>query len=90
MMASQDGALASSRVVHVAAQALAAQEGEVAIKSPAEAVALIGHACMISVGFRLIGLGEESRLGRLAFLWHIGRSWNGHGIERFGRGCVVI
>ncbi|KAB8222466.1 PI31 proteasome regulator N-terminal-domain-containing protein [Aspergillus novoparasiticus] len=32
---------------------------EYSLKTPYEAVALIGHACMLAVNFRLVGLGEE-------------------------------
>lgn len=64
-MAPQDRALSSSRVVEVAVQALGIEtHGEATVKSPCEAVALIGHSCMISVGFRLIGLGEEGCVGK--------------------------
>lgn len=35
------------------------------LQSPYEAVALIGHACMLAVGFRLVGLGEDDNLGAL-------------------------
>jgi hypothetical protein len=33
------------------------------LNTPYEAVALIGHACMVAVDFRLVGLGEEHNLG---------------------------
>jgi hypothetical protein len=33
------------------------------LKNPIEAVALVVHAGMIAVGFRLIGLGDEDRIG---------------------------
>lgn len=33
------------------------------LRTPYEAVALIGHACMVAVDFRLVGLGEEHNLG---------------------------
>jgi hypothetical protein len=28
------------------------------------AIALFGHACMLSVGFRLVGLGEDHKIGK--------------------------
>ena len=34
-----------------------------ALRDPYDAVALLCHACMIAVGFRLTGLGEEHRIG---------------------------
>lgn len=33
------------------------------LKSPTDAVAAAVHAGMISVGFRLVGLGEDHRIG---------------------------
>lgn len=33
------------------------------LKNPYDAVALLSHACMLAVDFRLIGLGEDDRLG---------------------------
>jgi hypothetical protein len=35
------------------------------LKTTYEAVALASHACMIAVGFRLVGLGEDDRIGKL-------------------------
>jgi hypothetical protein len=34
------------------------------IKNPFEAVALAVHAGFLAVGFRLVGLGEEGRIGK--------------------------
>ncbi len=34
------------------------------ISSSYEAIALFSHACMIAVGFRLLGFGEEQKMGR--------------------------
>jgi hypothetical protein len=36
---------------------------EFSLKTPYEATALIGHACMLAVNFRLVGLGEEHTIG---------------------------
>lgn len=33
------------------------------LKSPYDAIALICHACMLAVGFRLVGLGEDHKIG---------------------------
>lgn len=38
-------------------------DGQPSLKTPYEAVALIGHACMVAVDFRLVGLGEDHNLG---------------------------
>lgn len=35
------------------------------LQSPYDAIALFSHACMTSVGFRLIGLGEDHKIGQL-------------------------
>lgn len=34
------------------------------LQSPYDAIALFGHACMVAVGFQLVGLGEENRIPR--------------------------
>lgn len=33
------------------------------LKDPYAAIAIFSHACMLAVGFRLIGLGEDHRIG---------------------------
>jgi hypothetical protein len=33
------------------------------LRNPYDAIALLCHACMLAVGFRLIGLGEDHRIG---------------------------
>lgn len=58
---STSGALASDKILNLSATCLG--DGEVNLKNPYEAVALVGHACMIAVDFRLIGLGEDHRIG---------------------------
>jgi len=86
-MAPQDRALSSSRVVEVAVQALGIEtHGEATVKSPCEAVALIGHSCMISVGFRLIGLGEEGCVVSLdpsANVTILPKEWNAQSTSTF-------
>jgi hypothetical protein len=34
------------------------------VKDPYAAVALFAHACMMAVGFRLLGLGEDHKIGK--------------------------
>ena len=34
-----------------------------ALNNPQDAIAIFMHACMLSVGFRLVGLAEDDRLG---------------------------
>jgi hypothetical protein len=53
--------LAPARIVDLAAQTLSGEASS--LTHPYEAVALIGHACMLAVDFRLIGLGEDHRIG---------------------------
>ncbi|KAI9794356.1 MAG: hypothetical protein M1816_005425 [Peltula sp. TS41687] len=38
------------------------EAGTALLQTPSEAIALICHACMLAVGFRLVGLGEDHRL----------------------------
>ena len=37
------------------------------LRDPYDAVALFSHACMVSIGFRLIGLGEDHKIGIPSF-----------------------
>ncbi|OAL29920.1 hypothetical protein AYO22_01826 [Fonsecaea multimorphosa] len=39
------------------------------IKDPFAAIALFSHACMLAVGFRLVGLGEDHKIGRNSALF---------------------
>jgi hypothetical protein len=48
-------------VLDVAIKAL--RDEQPSLKTPYEAIALIGHACMAAVGFRLVGLGEDHTIG---------------------------
>ncbi|KAI9370703.1 PI31 proteasome regulator N-terminal-domain-containing protein [Aspergillus egyptiacus] len=55
--------LSSDNVVGLAARALRPDaSSQFSLKTPYEAVALIGHACMVAVGFRLVGLSEDDTL----------------------------
>lgn len=52
--------LSPDNVVGVAARALRHDDSsDFSLKTPYEAVALIGHASLVAVGFRLVGLGED-------------------------------
>ena len=35
------------------------------LNNPYDAIALLSHSCMLAVGFRLIGLSEDQKLGNL-------------------------
>jgi hypothetical protein len=57
-------ALRQDHVLDLAAKAIQrAGDSQPSLKTSYEAVALIGHASMIAVGFKLIGLGEDHHLG---------------------------
>lgn len=58
---SQTWALAPSSILSHAAKCLGTDD--TTVRNPYEAVALIGHACMTAVGFRLIGLDEDHNIG---------------------------
>lgn len=60
-MATQN-ALSADRILSLAADSLDEQQS---LKTPYEAIALIGHACMVTLGFRLVGLGEDKTLGMI-------------------------
>ncbi|CAG8029928.1 unnamed protein product [Penicillium nalgiovense] len=46
------------------------------LKTPYEAVALIGHACMVAVDFRLVGLSEEHNLESSTITPSLPTEWN--------------
>jgi len=49
------------------------------LKNPFDAIALFSHACMIAVGFRLIGLGEDHKIGSIIPLMRAERLYT-HGL----------
>jgi PI31 proteasome regulator N-terminal len=64
MVAPQGGALGPDHILDIVAGALpAVDQSQAVVKNPYEAVALVGHACMVAIDFRLIGLGEEHQIG---------------------------
>lgn len=63
-MAGDTQTFSTDSVVELAANALRREGGdEPSLRNPYEAIALVGHACMVAVGFRLVGLGEDHNLG---------------------------
>lgn len=54
-------ALNPDHVLELAIKAL--RDEQPSLKTQYEAVALIGHACMAAVDFRLVGLGEDHNIG---------------------------
>jgi Proteasome Inhibitor PI31. len=62
-------ALRQDNILELAVRAIQpAGERQPSLKTPYEAVALIGHACMAAVDFRLVGLGEDHNLGMSAIV----------------------
>jgi len=56
--------LQQDHVLSLAARAIQPEgEDQPSLKTSYEAVALIGHACMAAVDFRLVGLGEDHTIG---------------------------
>lgn len=59
-MVGNTDSLSPDNVVGLAAQALRPDaSSDFSLNTPYEAVALIGHASLVAVGFRLVGLGED-------------------------------
>ncbi|KAL1963106.1 hypothetical protein VTN77DRAFT_8649 [Rasamsonia byssochlamydoides] len=84
MAESQGGALAATRVLDVALHSLRGDgQTEATIQNAYEAVALVGHACMIAVGFRLVGLGEEHHIESTADPTVLPKEWNAHSTYAF-------
>lgn len=62
-MTSGTESLSPDHILGLAANALRRDDDQSTLKNPYEAVALVSHACMAAVGFRLVGLGETHNLG---------------------------
>jgi hypothetical protein len=64
--------LHQDHVLDLAARAIQPTgDSQPSLKTSYEAVALIGHASMTAVGFKLVGLGEDHHLGLhlLSLIW---------------------
>ncbi|OJD16980.1 hypothetical protein AJ78_02914 [Emergomyces pasteurianus Ep9510] len=68
-------ALSSRNILDRAATCLSSDD-ETPLKNPWEAIALIGHACMVAVDFRLIGLEEDHRIESQHLLSTLPKEWN--------------
>ncbi|KAI2789317.1 hypothetical protein POX_d04803 [Penicillium oxalicum] len=66
--------LSAENVLDTAAKALGDDLPK--LQTAYEAVALIGHACMIAVDFRLVGLGEEHNLDSSSGSTALPKEWN--------------
>ena len=66
MAPTSTAALSSDSLLSLMSRSLPEQipDAKTPIKDSYAAIALFSHACMLAVGFRLIGLGEDHRLGR--------------------------
>lgn len=66
-MATSDGALKADSLLDYMVKSIPTpppdSPQQALIKDAFAAIALFSHACMLAVGFRLIGLGEEHKLG---------------------------
>lgn len=66
------GAFAPSHILELSAQSLGSDEqSETSLNNTYEAIALIGHACMTAVDFRLVGLGEDGTIGKTKMILEI-------------------
>lgn len=61
-MAPPSSALRADSIITYISKSIPSQEGRQAIKDPFAAVAIFAHACMLAVGFRLVGLGEDHKI----------------------------
>lgn len=62
-MASGTAVLAPDNVADLATRALRGDGDQLSLNNPYEAIAVVGHACMAAVDFRLVGLGEDRNIG---------------------------
>lgn len=66
MTAFSNSALSAESLLNLMVNSLpskASEESNPTIKDPYAAVGLFAHACMLAIGFRLIGLGEDHKIG---------------------------
>ena len=66
MTVSSNSALGADTILDLMVKSLPAEssdESRPVIKDPYAAIGLFAHACMLAVGFRLVGLGEDHKIG---------------------------
>lgn len=66
MAANAENVFSALRLSHSMVASLPEAVDEASLESPCEAMALLAHACMLAVGFRLIGLSDDGKLGTRA------------------------
>ncbi|KAL4803406.1 PI31 proteasome regulator N-terminal-domain-containing protein [Aspergillus unguis] len=83
-MVGNTDALSPDNVVGLAARALRPDDSsDFSLKTPYEAVALIGHASLLAVGFRLVGLGEDHTLESSSESPSLPAEWNADSTASF-------
>ena len=60
--------LSADHLSHVMLASLPRSQA-VKLRNPYDALALLCHACMLAVGFRLVGLNEDHKLGMQLASW---------------------
>ncbi|KAL4820340.1 PI31 proteasome regulator N-terminal-domain-containing protein [Aspergillus spinulosporus] len=76
-MVGNTDSLSPDNVVGLAARALRPDDSsDFSLNTPYEAVALISHACMVAVGFRLVGLGEDHTIESSSISSSLPAEWN--------------
>jgi hypothetical protein len=64
MAPASENALSSDFILDYMSKSLSPESDQSPLlKDPYSAIALFSHACMLAVGFRLIGLGEDHKIG---------------------------
>lgn len=66
MTSSSNSALSAESLLNLMVRSLpsnSSEESSPVVKDSYAAIGLFAHACMLAVGFRLIGLGEDHKIG---------------------------
>ena len=64
MVANHGNVLSATSITELMASSLP-KGSNAELRNPYDVIALLCHACMLAVGFRLIGLGEDHKIGEL-------------------------
>jgi hypothetical protein len=62
-MAPSTSAMSADNILELMTKSLPSRDTTRPIKDAYAAIALLCHACMLAAGFRLVGLGEDHRIG---------------------------
>ena len=88
MTSSSNNALSAESLLNLMVRSLpskSSEESSPVVKDPYAAIGLFAHACMLAVGFRLIGLGEDHKIGTYDTLGHLHELTDTRCIFRFAR-----